>query len=172
MLPPLRSHQTYSQFVDNHLTEIQVVPFHHEAVYPVMKALDLTPLRAVITPDYHLTQGRPAIPPEDMFRSLVLMEACQVASIDQWVDTMRSIPYYAILSGFDPQHVPGVGTFFDFEARLSGLKPQDPLRTPRTKKQDTQSQAKDRGLNNFLIFPIFSLFWVGFVLSFFRRSVL
>ena len=144
MLPPLRSHRQYVEFVERHLAEIQVIPFHHKTVYPVMKALDLTPLRSLVTSDYNLTRGRPAIPPEDMFRSFVLMEACQVASIDKWVATLRSIPYYAILSGFDPRDVPAVGTFFDFEARIVGLKPQNHLRNPRTKKQDTETQTKDK----------------------------
>lgn len=72
MLPPLRSHQGYLQFVDSHLAEIKVVPFHHEAVYPMMKQLDLTRLRPVVTFDYSLTRGRPAVPPEDMLRSFAL----------------------------------------------------------------------------------------------------
>ena len=144
MLPPLRSHQAYVQFVDHHLADIKVVPFHHDTVYPMMKELDLTPVRSVVASDYSPTRGRPAVPPEDMFRSFALMEACQVDSVDKWVDQMRSIPYYALLSGFDPKHVPGVGTFFDFEARLVGLQPQNHLQKPHTKKQDTQGQSKDK----------------------------
>lgn len=144
MLPPLRAHQEYIQFVDHHLADVQVIPFHHQAVYSAIKELDLTPLRSVVVSDYSPTQGRPAIPPEDMLRSWVLMEACQITSVDQWVATMRAIPYYAILSGFDPNQVPGVGTFFDFEARLTGQSPQAHVRTPRTKKQDTQGQSKDK----------------------------
>lgn len=144
MLPPLRSHQEYVQFVDHHLASINVVPFHHDTVYPMMKELDVTPVRSVVASDYSPTRGRPAVPPEDMTRSFALMEACQVDSVDRWVDQMRSIPYYAILSGFDPKHVPGVGTFFDFEARITGLKSQDHLRTPRTKNQDTHGQSKDK----------------------------
>lgn len=57
---------------------------------------------------------------------------------------MRSISYYAVLSGFDPEHVPGVGTFFDFEARLTGMKHEEHIQKPRTKKQDTQGQSKDK----------------------------
>ena len=80
MLPPLRTHREYVQFVDHHLADVQVMPFHHDTVYSVMKALDMTPLRAVVASDYSPTQGRPAIPPEDLMRSLVLMEACQISS--------------------------------------------------------------------------------------------
>jgi len=31
---------------------------------------------------------------------------------------MQRIPYYAILSGFEPGNFPGVGTFYDFFKRL------------------------------------------------------
>jgi len=31
---------------------------------------------------------------------------------------MKRIPYYAILSGFVPGDIPGVGTFYDFFKRL------------------------------------------------------
>ena len=29
MLSPLRSHQEYLEFIEHHLAEIKVVPFHH-----------------------------------------------------------------------------------------------------------------------------------------------
>ncbi len=39
-------------------------------------------------------------------------------SITKWVDTMRSQPLFAVISGFTPYNVPGVGTFYDFISRL------------------------------------------------------
>jgi len=38
--------------------------------------------------------------------------------ITAWVDELYRVPLYAILSGFEPGDVPGVGTFYDFFARL------------------------------------------------------
>lgn len=33
--------------------------------------------------------------------------------ITEWVNQMKRVPYYAILSGFEPGDIPGVGTFYD-----------------------------------------------------------
>jgi len=48
-------------------------------------------------------------------------------------------PYYAILSGFEPGDIPGVGTFYDFYQRLwtasgNNLKPKKHKRYKKTKK--------------------------------------
>lgn len=59
---------------------------------------------------------------------------------------MRSQPFYAIISGFEPDKVPGVGTFFLFIDRLLGLVDNPPkhIRKPRPKSRDTKSQSKDK----------------------------
>jgi len=41
-----------------------------------------------------------------------------VTSIDEWVTFLRSFPCLAIISGFTPGDIPGVGTFYDFFNRL------------------------------------------------------
>jgi hypothetical protein len=38
--------------------------------------------------------------------------------ITEWIIEMQRIPYYAILSGFEPGDFPGVSTFYDFFKRL------------------------------------------------------
>src|SRR5207253_3046175 len=43
---------------------------------------------------------------------------------------MREQPFYAVLSGFVPDQVPGVGTFNDFLNRLTAGPPR-PVRRPR-----------------------------------------
>ncbi|MEW8987634.1 MAG: transposase, partial [Bacillus sp. (in: firmicutes)] len=73
-------------------------------------------------------------PPKDaaaLFRSLILMAFTGETSIPRWVETLKSDPFYAILSGFLPacfstykvdgifaDSLPGVGTFYDFMDRL------------------------------------------------------
>jgi DDE family transposase len=52
-------------------------------------------------------------------------------SIDAWVTRMRAQPEYAVLSGFAPDTVPGVGTFYDFLDRLLGGRPTPKRRPPR-----------------------------------------
>ena len=90
--------------------------------------------------------GTFAKPPEDMLRSLLAMVLCRVFSIDDWVDMMRTEPFYAIISGFEPDKVPGVGTFFLFVDRLLGLVDNPPkhIRKARPKSRDTESQSKDK----------------------------
>ena len=53
-----------------------------------------------------------------MLRSLLLAVICKVTSINQWVDILRTQPLYAVISGFEQDDVPRVGTFYDFINRL------------------------------------------------------
>jgi hypothetical protein len=62
---------------------------------------------------------------------------------------MRDHPFYALISGFDPAHVPGVGTFYEFMDRLLGLTPTQVqhLARPTGKRGQTQKDkraAKDK----------------------------
>lgn len=63
-------------------------------------------------------RGRKPWDPANMLRSLLLMHKLHITSIDEWVYTMRTVPVYAILSGFQPNSTPGIGTFYDFFKRL------------------------------------------------------
>jgi hypothetical protein len=53
-----------------------------------------------------------------MLRSCLAMMFCGVTSFTVWVQMMRDDPFYALISGFHPGDVPGVGTFYDFQDRL------------------------------------------------------
>src|SRR5699024_5888118 len=46
------------------------------------------------------------------------MHKLQYTSVDKWVEALKTNSLYAILSGFDPDSTPGVGTFYDFFNRL------------------------------------------------------
>ncbi len=77
------------------------------------------------------------------------MMLCGVTALDRWVLQMREQPFYAMISGFDPAHVPGVGTFYDFMNRLLGLDPEQVqhLYAPATKRQQAEQDkqvAKDK----------------------------
>jgi len=145
ILPPIRSHDQYVSFVRHGLIGISI-PCRHRQVAYTLELLDLTGLRALVQHLYSPTHGAPAKAPEDMLRSLLAMVLCGVFSIDVWVDTMRSHPFYAVISGFDPQDVPAVGTFHLFMDRILGLVDNPPkhLRRPRPKTKDTNSQSRDK----------------------------
>jgi len=55
--------------------------------------------------------------PVCLFRSYWLM--CQYCdgSITKWIEQLKD-PLWAIMSGFEPGDIPGIGTFYDFENRL------------------------------------------------------
>ncbi len=57
-------------------------------------------------------------PASCMLRSYLLSIAVKCSSITDWVEQLRLVPAYAIISGFEPGDTPGVGTFYDFLTRL------------------------------------------------------
>ncbi|MBU0531859.1 transposase [Candidatus Micrarchaeota archaeon] len=81
--------------------------------------MDITSVRKIIRPEYAKKhRGSKPRDPAAMLRSLLLMTLYKTSSIDNWVKQLRSFPFFAILSGFDPDDTPGVGTFYDFFHRL------------------------------------------------------
>ena len=48
---------------------------------------------------------------------------------DVWVQMMRDAPSHALVSGFHPGDVPGVGAFYDFQDRCL-QRPRQPRAAP------------------------------------------
>jgi hypothetical protein len=137
MLPQLRSHDEYLSHVKSYTSKPGfLIPLRHAEVEYKLRRLDLTGLRKIIAPLYS-KKGRPSKNPEDLLRSLIAMALCGYTSIDVWVSVMRSFPYYAVISGFNPEDVAGVGTFFEFIDRISEVKekPKRPLSPKRWVKE-------------------------------------
>lgn len=74
-----------------------------------------------------------------MLRSCLAMLLCGETSFDDWVALMRDEPFYALISGFSPDDVPGVGTFYDFQDRLLHRP-----RQPRLRKQHPHYQREQQ----------------------------
>jgi hypothetical protein len=142
MLKPPRSHHDYVAFVHQETAKVPE-PNRHLPAKAKLLLLDLT-LAVPILALLYATGGCPAIPPEDLLRSLIAMMLCEVTSIDLWVNQMRERPFYAIISGFAPTDVPGVGTFYDFMDRLLGLEPQQikHLYRPEVKRQQAKKDKQ------------------------------
>lgn len=87
-------------------------------------------------------KGRKPRDPADLLRSLLIMHKHQVTNIDDWVYKLRTIPVYAILSGFPKNDSPGVGTFYDFYRRL-WLSPS-PHKTGRRKQSIRKPRKKGK----------------------------
>ncbi|WP_339063182.1 hypothetical protein [Tepidibacillus marianensis] len=70
------------------------------------------------------------------------MHKLRITSVDQWVYTMRTVPVYAILSGFHPDSTPGVGTYYDFFKRL--WLNESPHLTNRDKRKIKKPKKKGK----------------------------
>jgi hypothetical protein len=100
--------------------------------------LDLEVLRPQLQLLYSAKpRGTPPRDPIQMFRSLLCLTLSgETSSFTTWVKKLRSLPLFATLSGFG-HSTPGIGTFYDFIARLYP-EPTDPLtRHPLSKPKDT-----------------------------------
>ncbi|MEW6226534.1 MAG: transposase [Bacillota bacterium] len=75
--------------------------------------LDLDPAIDIIAPRYSAT-GRPSRDPLAMLRAMVCASSLGIQSITKLVSLFRSSPVLAACAGFDPDDIPGVGTFYDF----------------------------------------------------------
>jgi len=150
MLPRPFPHHQYIRFVRNRARRRGGLRTDHRH-FPVWQKLrqanlDLAyPLLSVL---YSSRQGRPARNPVCMLRSCLAMMACSVTGFDVWVKMMHDEPFYAIISGFDPEDVPGVGTFYDFQDRLLQRPRQSrtTLCRPRRRrdKSDKAQQHKNK----------------------------
>ena len=125
MIPSLFSHKQYVRFVRRH-GGLRTTHRHYH-VWQKLAATNLDAAYPILAALYCVDWGRVARHPVCMLRSCLAMMMCGVTSFDVWVAMMRDEPFYALMSGFDPQDQPGVGTFYDFQDRLLQR-----LRQPRT----------------------------------------
>jgi len=160
LLKSSRSHPQFQEFVktglqDHYLKQgfSQPLLVNHTAITAVWHC-DLSLVAEIVAPYYSKSCGAAARDPVDMFRSLLLMELLHERSIDTWVKSLRSTPLFAILCGFLPQDIPGVGTFYDFIRRLwlsASSHLANRVRKPRHKpikgkKKGEKSPLKKPGL--------------------------
>jgi len=96
----------------------------------------------VLLQDCYGDKGPEPRDPASMLRSylLFLMTKPEIG-ITEWVNEMNRIPYYAILSGFEPGDLPGVGTFYDFFKRLWAASENN----LKSKKQTIRKRKPKKG---------------------------
>ncbi len=149
MFKTQRSHSEFQNFLTSQLicflseTSYRGQVFlYADAVFKVFLT-DLTAIRKILADTYNPRGERPW-DPVCLFRSLWLMVQYQDnGSITDWVDRLHSSPFWAILSGFHPDHVPGVGTFYDFFKRLCDYdQGQRVARTRKMRKPRFKPQKK------------------------------
>lgn len=150
MIPSFFSHKQYVRFVPHQARHHGGLrsTHRHIQVWHKLKATNLDSAYALLTPLYVAGKGCPARHPVCMLRCCLAMMLCGVTSFDVWVQMMRDEAFYALISGFHPHKVPGVGTFYDFQDRLLKLSRQartTPRRPYRRRDQkDKANKHKDK----------------------------
>jgi len=137
-------HETYQSFVIEQLQQhysggLLVLVNKDWLLISKLWITDLTEITTLLQAGYSVRGPAPR-DPASMLRSflLFLLTKPQIG-ITAWVDELYRVPLYAILSGFEPGDVPGVGTFYDFFARLwtvstDNIKPCKQKRKRKPKK--------------------------------------
>ena len=109
--------------------------------------LDLTKTDFILKKCYSKFGPMPRLP-SNMLRSYLLSIKLQIHSIDKWVENIRTNPFYAALSGFEPDNVPGIGTFYDFFNRIwlfkyNNFNPHIKEKNTKVKKPDKSQDKAD-----------------------------
>lgn len=86
--------------------------------------------------------------PVSMLRSYLLSIKLKITSITDWVSRLKECPLYAIISGFYPDDVPGIGTFYDFFRHIWNSEQKHLSVQLRHQKKKTPKGEKTRGKNS------------------------
>lgn len=116
--------------------------------WPIITKLWIADLSTTTTwlSDSYSARGPAPRDPASMLRSyLLFLLTNPTIGITKWVDELHRVPLYAILSGFVPGDIPGVGTFYDFFNRFwpfdtKNVKPS--LKPKLTKKKRKKVKLK------------------------------
>ena len=142
--PMLISHATYQdstlQCLHQHYSGGTFVIVNKD--WPLVAKLwmaDLSYITTLLQNSYDAKGPQPRDPASMLRSYLLFLMAKPEIGVTEWINEMKRIPYYAILSGFEPGNIPGVGTFYDFFKRLwaasgNNLKPKKQKRKRKPKK--------------------------------------
>ncbi len=157
MKPAIESHLNYRGFLTRRMQRYWISwrsqPASVREIFLRFRNLDLSAVDRIMM-DCYSALGPAPRQPSCMLRSLLLMIMTKCPSIPLWVMALHTSPFYAVLSGFDPKDLPGVGTFYDFLDRLwnldspnfsSHLKPPvtQKVKKPKVKGQKAESVEKE-----------------------------
>jgi hypothetical protein len=152
MLPPPFPHKQYLRFVRNQASHYGGLRTSHRHfhVWRKLKATILDDAYSILAGLYARDWGRMARHPVCMLRSCLAMMLCGVTSFEVWVQCMHDDPFYALISGFPPDDVPGVGTFYDFQDRLlhRQRQPRTTRRRPPRRREQRDKADHNKDKNN------------------------
>ena len=144
MLPNLfySAHSCYQdRFVtlfNRYISDVYSIPKKTWKIIIQFWHLDLSKTDELLFDSYS-KYGPPPRLPSDMIRSYLLSIKLKITSITQWVALLKTCPLYAVICGFDPNDVPGIGTFYDFFGRCwnsdsNNLSPKERFKKKKTPK--------------------------------------
>jgi hypothetical protein len=149
MLMPCHSHKSYVRRVRRKARRCGgLAPDHRDyVVWEKLRHTNLDAAYPLLAALYSVT-GRPARDPVTLLRACLAMMLCGETSFTDWVALLRDEPFYALLCGFDPADIPGVGTFYDFQDRLLHHAPHahSHVKVPyhRRAQRDRDAQHQDK----------------------------
>ena len=121
MLEHWDTHAEYQHFISEAVTLLkpsQLKRLHSMSdSWNKLTSMNLDPVGDFLAPFYSDT-GRPAIYQPQILRSFVLMLDRKFASLTNWVAELKSDDLLAMLIGRSPDHLPPLGSYFDFINRL------------------------------------------------------
>lgn len=123
MKPEIISHDSYQNFILKQLNEhysngIKVLVNKDWTLILKLWLTDLSYVSTLLDSSYSTKGPKPRDPSAMMRSYLIFLLSRPTIGIAEWVDELHRVPLYAILSNFEPGDIPGVGTFYDFFARL------------------------------------------------------
>lgn len=123
MKPNFISHKEYQDSIISRLNEfysgglLTLVNSDWPKIYKLW-ITDLSGVYDLLINTYS-TKGPAGYNPSNMLRSfLLLLFVNPSMGLTKWADQLKRVPLYAIISGFEPNKTPSVGTFYDFFDRL------------------------------------------------------
>jgi hypothetical protein len=152
MKPLVVPHESYQDFVMQNLKKhysggVLILLNKDWSVISKLWITDLSKTSTWLRSSYS-NKGPAPRDPASMLRSYLLcLLTNPTIGITKWVDQLYRVPLYAILSGFEPGDIPGVGTFYDFFQRLWGsndpnVKPKKKLKRKKKKKKKLKKGEK------------------------------
>ena len=148
--PVFVPHEAYQNFVMNQLQK------HYSGSgilvltkddWPVITKLWMTDLSeiTILLHDQYGDRGPAPRDPASMLRSyLLLILTNPTMSITKWVEQLKRVPLYAIISGFEPGNTPGIGTFYDFFRLLWDSEKKNVTHKKKSKKSRKRKPKKGK----------------------------
>lgn len=149
MKPVLIPHATYQDSVIDRLRQhysggVFVIANDDWHLVAKLWMTDLSYITTLLQ-DCYDAKGPEPRDPASMLRSyLLFLMARPEIGVTEWINEMIRVPYYAIISGFEPGDIPGVGTFYDFFKRLWAAGANN-LKSKKQRRKRKPKKGKKKG---------------------------